>query len=358
MSIRSVRIHVGKGYNVTIGDGLLHSAGEMLSASLGSCKVAVITDSTVEGLYLPVLTESLTRAGFTVDAFVFPAGERSKNMGTLTDALEFLADKRLTRGDCVLALGGGVPGDLAGFAAGCFLRGVRYVQLPTTLLGAVDSSVGGKTAVDLRAGKNLAGLFYQPSAVICDTAAFSTLPENVFASGAAEAVKTGVLAGEALFSLLEEPGALRQNLNEIVYRCVSHKARVVEADEREQGVRKTLNLGHTAAHGIEVLSGYAVPHGQAVAIGMAILARAALKLGWTEDAAFPPRLIRTLKNNGLPVSTVYSPKDLAEAALSDKKRTGDTITLAVPRGIGDCVLREVPVGELSAVFGAGWEDVL
>ncbi len=355
MIARTVHINTKKGYDVSIGPGLLKDCGGILRPAVEPCRAAVVTDSAVEKLYLPAVEKSLRQAGFAVCAFSFPAGEGSKNMAVLSELLEFLAKNRLTRTDCVVALGGGVVGDLAGFAAGCFLRGIKFVQLPTTLLSAVDSSVGGKTAIDLAAGKNLAGLFLQPEAVICDTDCLNTLSDEIFACGAAEAIKTGILEGEALFSLFET-GKARENPTEIIARCVAFKGRIVEEDEFENGVRKTLNLGHTVGHAVEKCSGYAVPHGRAVAIGIAVIARSAVSLGYCgEETA--KRIITVLQMNGLPTATDFSAKALADAALNDKKRAGDAITLVIPRGIGDCALEKMPVDRLLPVIQAGLEDL-
>ncbi len=354
MEQRVIPVRVREGYDVVIGSGLLKKSGGLLKAALGDCRLAVVTDSNVETLYLEPLMQHLRASGYDVCAHVFPAGEANKRIETLSGILEFLASNRLTRKDCVVALGGGVTGDITGFAAGCYLRGVRYVQIPTTLLAAVDSSVGGKTAIDLNEGKNLAGVFHQPSAVICDTDCFHTLAPDEFANGAAEAVKTGILDGEALFSMMES-GDLSGSIDEIVARCVAFKARVVEQDETESGLRKTLNLGHTAGHAIEMCSKYTVPHGHAVAVGLSIIARAAERLGWAEKPV-SARIEAAMKNNRLPVTAEFWPDVLANAALSDKKRAGDTITLAVPRRIGDCVLKDVPVDQLERIFRAGMEE--
>ena len=350
-----IRVRVREGYDVVIGGGLLKDSGRLMRAALGSCRLIVVTDSNVAQLYLPTLLNSLAEAGYDACSYVFPAGEAHKRMDSLSGMLEFFAGQRLTRMDCVVALGGGVTGDMAGFAAGCYLRGVRYVQVPTTLLAAVDSSVGGKTAVDLAAGKNLAGLFHQPSMVICDTKTFETLTPDEFANGTAEAIKTGILDDETLFSVFEL-GDARANVKEIVAQCVAFKARIVEADETETGIRKTLNLGHTAGHAIEQCSGFSMPHGHAVAIGLAIIARAAERLGWAQ-VPIARRIEHALTRNGLPISTEFSPEALAEAALSDKKRAGGTITLVVPKQIGDCALIDIPVEQLLDVFRAGMEVV-
>jgi len=355
MNVKSVRIHAGKGYTVTIGSGLLNSFGTLLTEAVGLCRIAVITDTNVEKLYLEPVCAVLQKAGFEVCSFVFPAGEGSKNLNTLSGILEFLAEHHLTRTDCVAALGGGVVGDVAGFAAGCYLRGVRYVQIPTTLLAAVDSSVGGKTALDLRAGKNLAGVFHQPSAVLCDTDFLSTLTPKTFADGAAEAIKTGVLSGEALFSQFQT-GGFRSRIPQIIADCVTFKGKVVEADEFDASERQTLNLGHTVGHAIEACSGYTVSHGHAVAIGMAVIAKASERLGFCAEPV-AERIINSLTQNGLPVSTSYKVPALADAALSDKKRSGDSINLVIPRRIGECFLKKVPAAELSAIIGAGMEDL-
>jgi 3-dehydroquinate synthase len=351
MEHRVIPVRAGDGYDDVIGSGLLCESGRLIRDAIGECRLAVATDGNVEKLYLQPLMKSLSAAGYDARSFVFPAGEKSKRLHTLSDMLEFFAGERLTRKDCVVALGGGVVGDLAGFATGCFLRGIRYIQMPTTLLAAVDSSIGGKTAVDLAAGKNLAGLFHQPSLVLCDTDCFETLPPEEFSNGAAEAIKTGILDDESLFSLFEQD-QIKSKIDDIVERCVRYKAKIVERDEKEAGERKLLNLGHTAGHAIELCSGYAVSHGRAVAAGLGIIARASEKLGWAEEP-IAGRVEAALIKNGLPISTNFSPEALASAALSDKKRAGDLITLVVPRKIGACALMELPVERLADVFRAG-----
>lgn len=350
-SIQTIPVRTAPGYTVSIGPGLLTSCGQRLREVLGPCRAAVIADSTVAPLYAPAVTASLSAAGFSVCSYQFPAGEAHKNFSTLSEILEFLAREHLTRSDCVVALGGGVAGDMAGFAAAVYLRGIRCVQLPTTLLAAVDSSVGGKTAIDLASGKNLAGAFLQPAAVLCDTDCLKSLPPDVFAGGAAEAIKTGVLCDEHLFSLFES-GSL--DLPEIITRCVSYKAGVVERDPTEQGERKLLNLGHTVGHAIEACSGFSIPHGHAVAAGLAVMARAAQTLSWT-SGPLAERITACLAKNGLPTSTDYSAEALAQAALSDKKRTGDSITVVIPRQIGVCELRKLPVSQLQSLIAAGLE---
>ena len=352
-SIQTIPVRTAPGYTVSIGPGLLTSCGQRLREVLGPCRAAVIADSTVAPLYAPTVTASLSAAGFSVCSYQFPAGEAQKNLSTLSEILEFLAQEHLTRSDCVVALGGGVAGDMAGFAAAVYLRGIRCVQLPTTLLAAVDSSVGGKTAIDLAAGKNLAGAFLQPAAVLCDTDCLKSLPPDVFADGAAEAIKTGVLCDESLLALFED-GTLTADPAEVIARCVAYKAGVVERDEKEQNERRLLNLGHTVGHAIEKCSGYAIPHGHAVAAGLAIITRAAEALGWTKQP-IAARIAACLAKNGLPTGTDYTAEALAQAALADKKRAGDSITLVIPQRIGECELRKLPVSDLLPVIRAGLE---
>lgn len=352
-SIQNIEIHTKPSYSVFIGSGLLSSCGQYLRSILPLCRVAVITDSTIAPLYLNRVCSSLSDAGYHVSSFIFPAGESHKNIETYTEILEFLAREHLTRTDCLIALGGGVTGDMTGFAAATYLRGLRYVQMPTTLLAAVDSSVGGKTAIDLQEGKNLVGAFLQPAAVLCDTDCLSTLPPDIFADGSAEAVKTGILFDETLFAHFEQ-GLTNLPFSDIIARCVAWKASVVERDELEHGERKLLNLGHTAGHAIEVCSNYSIPHGHAVAAGLAIIARASDMLGWSEEP-LAPRIVHCLSACSLPITSTESAETLAAAAAADKKRSGDSITLVIPQRIGRCKLKSIPLKQLADVFSAGLE---
>lgn len=348
---RTVSVHAGKGYDVMIGGGLIADCGRLIAAELGRCRAAVITDSNVESLYLNSVMISLEQAGLDAVCHIFPAGEENKNLATLWDILELLAENHIGRGDIVIALGGGVTGDTAGFAAGVYLRGIRYVQMPTTLLAAVDSSVGGKTAVDLEAGKNLAGVFKQPELVLCDTHTLETLTDYDMANGMAEAIKTAVLFSHPLFDMFggEMTPAV---LADIIESCVRFKAHIVEIDERERNERRLLNLGHTIGHAIEKCSGYTVGHGHAVAAGMAMMCRAGEKMGITElGTAYAVE--ETLERFGLPTNTDYTTDQLADAALNDKKRSGDTITIVVPETIGQCTLRTEPIEALSKYIELG-----
>ena len=347
----TVTVRASRPYEVTIGRGLLDTVGRQAAGQWKGRSAAVVSDSTVAPLYLNRVKDSLERAGFRVHSFVFPAGEDQKNGGTYLKLLEFLAARRLTRADGLIALGGGVVGDLAGFAAATFLRGIGFLQLPTTLLAAVDSSVGGKTAIDLTNGKNLAGAFYQPQAVLCDLDTLDTLPAEVFADGCAEVIKYGMIGDPALLARLETVD-FRVDPAELVARCVAQKRDLVEQDEFDTGARQLLNLGHTLGHGVEACSGYTVSHGRAVAIGMTLVTRAAVAFGRC-PAEVLPRLRRLLERYGLPDATAYSAQALYEKTLSDKKRSGDTISLVVPIAWGASQLVRIPVSELPAWIERG-----
>jgi 3-dehydroquinate synthase len=230
------------------------------------------------------------------------------------------------------------------------LRGIPYVQVPTTLLAAVDSSVGGKTGIDLEAGKNLAGVFYQPSLVICDCTMLKKLPPRILSDGCAEVIKYGMIADHELFNLLDD--GLVSNLEEILARCVEIKRDIVREDEFEEGLRMLLNFGHTAGHAIESLSNYSISHGKAVAIGMAIETQMAVRSKMCDIGCYND-LVNMLHKYGLPYTTRFSADDLARAALADKKRRGDKLTLVAPEGIGRCTFCEVRVSELKRAFAAG-----
>jgi len=352
--MKTVQVNASKNYDVLIGPGLLKRCGELISQLGGSGAAAVVTDDIVDSLYAESVKKSLAEAGFRIAKFVFPNGEKSKNMAVLAEVLEFLAGEELTRTDTVVALGGGVAGDLTGFAAACFKRGVPFVQIPTTFLAAIDSSVGGKTAVNLKAGKNLAGAFYQPGLVICDTEVISALPPELFSEGLAEAIKYGVISDPELFRRLST-GNPRAELEDTIYRCVRSKVEIVEKDEFDGGLRQLLNFGHTAGHAIEKCSNYAISHGRAVSMGMVIAARAALKLGLSEEDCLSP-ILKALENNGLPASCPYSAEELAAAALSDKKRRGGALNLIIPNKIGQCYIRKTDVSQLQSFFSAGLGD--
>lgn len=349
--MKTITVQASRSYEVRIGSGLLNTLGAEVKAVCRPAKVVVVSDSNVFPLYGSHAVDSLEKAGFSAETYVFPAGESSKNGQTYLELLNFLAEKQLTRTDCLIALGGGVVGDLTGFAAATYLRGIACVQVPTTLLAAVDSSVGGKTAIDLPAGKNLCGVFYQPRLVLCDTDTLRTLPEEIFRDGCAEVIKYGVLYDEALFDHLSHEGT-DFALENVIARCVEWKRDVVMADEFDTGARMKLNLGHTIGHGVEAQSHFTVSHGKAVAIGMAIVARAAAKRGiCTPETA--EAIQNTLRRFALPIHTEFSAEALFASALSDKKRSGSNVNLIVPAAIGDCRILPTPVEAMQAFIEEG-----
>ena len=342
--MRKVRVTASRSYDVLIGENIVLDAGKYIEEALGGRpRLAVITDDRVNGLHGDTLERSLL--GFDFVKFVFKNGERSKNIGTYGEILEFLAENNITRTDAVVAFGGGVVGDIAGFAASTFLRGIRFIQIPTTLLAMVDSSVGGKTAIDLDGGKNLCGTFWQPSLVLCDHSFLSTLPDEIFSDGMAEVIKYGVIRDRDLFELLIKEDA-KKNMEEVIQRCVSIKRDIVNEDERDLGSRALLNFGHTAAHSIEKISGF---DGRAVGMGMIIASRGAESMGickkdTTED------IIKAVKLYGLDTDCPYSAKDIYSISLSDKKRSGEYITLVLPERTGECILKKIHINDAGAFF--------
>ncbi len=349
--MNTVTVSASKTYNIYIAGGLISQAGKYISGIKANCSVCVISDSNVWAIYGSILTDSLQSAGFQVVSYVLPAGEESKNGENYLNILNFLAQNHITRSDLIIALGGGVVGDITGFTAATYLRGIAYVQIPTSLLAMVDSSVGGKTAIDLPAGKNLAGAFCQPSMVLCDTDALTTLPEKEFICGCAEVIKYGILFDKELFDHLEEKGTVFDR-EYVIARCVELKRDVVVADEFDTGERQLLNLGHTFGHSIEKNSNFAINHGQAVAIGTAIITKASNTYGYCEESTLAS-VLNILRKFGLPTEIDLSADVLYAGSLSDKKRTGSVIQLVVPKKIGECFLRPTKVTELIAFIKAG-----
>lgn len=343
MGSKSIAVTAGKPYEVTVAGGSLASAGKVLRRFTSSGRVAVISDDRVMELWGGKLLESLAGAGFAAETFVFPNGEASKNLNTYIDIIEFLAGKRFTRTDILIAFGGGVVGDLAGFAAATYLRGIDFMQIPTTLLAMVDSSVGGKTGADLEAGKNLVGAFHQPVHVLCDPELLSTLPELNWADGASEAVKSGMIDDVQLFELLSR-GGWRDQVEEVISSCVAFKSRIVAADEFESGERKLLNFGHTVGHAVEKLSNFTISHGHAVAIGMMAVARAAAAGDLTSRETVLS-LERALQNNALPTELPFAVEELVPAMAGDKKRSGNKLTLVLPERVGKCRLLSLSFDE-------------
>lgn len=359
--MREVQVSVEPSYKVLIDRGLVTDPARFLPALPEAFKKKeffLISDDTVYALYGKTLADGLKASGIPLKgSFVFPAGEESKNAEVLTEALNRMAESGLKRDDVLIALGGGVTGDLAGFAAAVYQRGIEFIQVPTTALAAIDSSVGGKTAVNLRVGKNLIGSFHQPSIVLTDPVTFRSLSDAEFSNGLAEAIKTGILFDEELFSLLEDGSLTKddERVEEMLQRAVSHKARIVEEDPLDHGRRQLLNLGHTTGHAVEAASAYTVPHGSAVSIGIAIFSRAMVKRGEMSEKDLQ-RILSALEHNSLPVECSYDTDTLYKYALSDKKRKNTGITIVLPLGIGNCTLRTIPAEELRDLIRDGREE--
>ena len=331
--MRIVDVPASGPYKVEIGSGAVESLGERVRAlSPRAVRAVVVSDDHVFPLYGERVLALLRDAGLDAVGYVLPHGEASKNTDTLLALLNFLTEQGMTRSDVLIALGGGMIGDLTGFAAAVYMRGIGYYQVPSTLLAAVDSSVGGKTAVDLPAGKNLMGAFWQPRCVLCDTDLLDTLPGSVFIDGCAEVIKTA-LAREAA-------GFDRES---VIARCVELKRDVVAEDEFDRGRRGLLNLGHTLGHAAERCSAYMLSHGRAVAIGTAVVCRASARAGLCEDW-LPKEVSRIFRAFGLPVGTRIGMEELLPAMLADKKRSGGVINVVVTRRVGLAEL--VPMDEL------------
>ena len=321
----------GRSYDILIERGLLDRAGEHCRAVLPrASRLFVVTDSTVGPLYLKRTIPSLEAAGFETAICEIPAGEASKCAGELSRLWECMMDFGLTRTDAVIALGGGVVGDLAGFAAATILRGVALIQIPTTLLAQVDSSVGGKVAIDLPEGKNLAGTFYQPRLVLMDPEVLGTLPHETFADGMAEVIKYGCIADQGFLEFLSQTpsrSAIMANIEQVLYTCCRIKAEVVAEDELDTGRRMILNFGHTLGHAYELAGHYTTyTHGQAVAAGMVRAAQLGTALGLT-PAHLAPDIAQLVEAFGLPTAIPCSQADYAAAIGLDKKGAGSSLSL-------------------------------
>ncbi len=349
--MKTICVNASKQYSIHIGHDLLKNAGDIFSSLFSGKKCAIISDSNVFPLYGITLSKSLESAGFSVYNYCFSAGEEQKNAETYLNILNFLAKNNFTRSDILIALGGGVTGDITGFAAATFMRGISYVQIPTTLLAMVDSSVGGKTAIDLPEGKNLVGAFYQPSVVLCDLNTLDSLPLDTFRDGCAEIIKYSILYDPDLFAHLAKQG-INFHREYVIPRCVELKADVVQNDEYDTSTRQLLNLGHTIGHAIEAQSCYTVTHGKAVAAGMAVVAKASWKQGFCSEHTYN-QICNILEVFGLPKTTPYSPAQLYHNALSDKKRAGSTLNMIIPVDIGSCIIKKLPIDELKIFIEEG-----
>ena len=343
-------VNTSKRYTIRIERGALDQLGAYCASLFAPGKKAVvITDTHVAPLYLERVSTSLRNAGFDVTSCAFPAGEPSKRLSTIEGIYGHMAQAHITRSDFAVALGGGVTGDMADFAAASYLRGIPFVQVPTTLLSQVDSSVGGKTGVDLPQGKNLVGAFWQPSFVLIDPDTLNTLSPHFFADGMGEVIKYGCIKSRALFDLLIETEDITSIMEDVIYRCVDIKRDVVERDEFDTGERALLNFGHTFGHALEKLHQYqGLSHGAAVGIGMVMMARLGEKAGFTAPGT-ADKIAAALEKYHLPVHSDLPLSQIVEATASDKKSTGSSINLVLLKDIGESFVHKVARSDLAAL---------
>lgn len=347
----TIPVKASKTYDICIGEGLLTADTNFITRELKQKNVMIVSDEHVYALYGESLETMLDTAGISHHKFVFAPGEQSKTLAVYGELQEELCRCKFSRSDVILALGGGVVGDLAGFAAATYQRGIGFVQIPTSLLAAVDSSVGGKTAVDLQGGKNQVGAFCQPMHVLCDVSTLKTLPKEEYENGCGEIIKYAMIADRELFAQLKEM-PVSSRYESVIARCVSIKRDFVEQDEFDTGLRMMLNFGHTIGHGIEKCSGYTIPHGRAVAAGMAIITKAACEIGMCDRSVYG-ELVELLKEYNLPFETDFGAAELADVIMTDKKGSGDMLTLVVPVEIGTCKLHKIRKEEVLEWLKAG-----
>ena len=338
-------LKVGKS-RVLIEKGLFENFGHHVLNITEPCKVLILSDETVAKFYIEKLRKNLEKSGFKVSEFIIKPGEKSKTLSTATKIYEKMAADFFSRSDMVVSLGGGVVSDIAGFAAATYLRGIKFVSIPTSLLAQIDASIGGKNGVNLSFGKTLVGTFYSPELVLVDSNFLLTLPQKELRCGIAEAIKCGCIKDEKLFEIFENEN-FENNLDEIIKRSIAVKKQLAEKDEFDLGERKLLNFGHTLGHAYEKLGNFETfSHGEAVAIGMNEITKISEKLGLTK-AGTAERLAEVLKKNSLPVSSSFAKKDVLKAVLHDKKISGSFIDLAVLKSIGSSFIHRVPCSKIA-----------
>lgn len=348
--MKTLNVNVGKGYKIFIEKGLMSSCGKYIKEVSNAAKVCLISDTNVYKIYGNTVEEQLRAVGYDVYTYIFDAGEESKTTATVISMVEFMAENGLTRNDLVVALGGGVCGDMAGFAAAIYLRGIDFVQIPTSLLAQVDSSVGGKTAVDLPQGKNLCGAFHQPVLVLIDPNTLDTLTPHFFSDGMAEVIKTGCIKSASLFEKTENQNA-KDIIDDIIFECVSIKAGVVERDEKEHGERALLNFGHTSGHAIEKLHNFTtISHGEAVGIGMVMITKVGEANGITEKGT-SERIANVLKKYNLMTEDSNDLHDIIACMNADKKRTADSINFVLLSKIGESFTQKIKNEDIPKFFG-------
>ena len=347
--MKIITVKASSTYDIMIDRGILNNCGALIKQNTGAKKLAVVTDSVVNEIYADTVMQSLEREGFEAVKFVFPNGEASKSAGVLNDIYEFLALNNITRTDCLVALGGGVVGDITGYAAATYLRGVEFVQIPTTLLAQIDSSVGGKTAINLPCGKNLVGAFKQPDCVICDIDTLKTLSPEILSDGMAEAIKYGMIKDKELFDIIGSHTIdnVSEVIDEIIYRSVLIKRDIVEADEFDRGERMLLNFGHTLGHAVESYYKYSrYTHGSAVALGMYAFTERLNGKGDLLDS-----LESCLKAYNLPTEIEVGVDKLVPLCYNDKKRESDKINIVLCKEKGKAYTEKLSIAEFNAFMG-------
>ena len=340
-----INVHASKSYEIEIGRDLLSKIGDEVKKLKDNCSVCIISDDIVYSLYGDIVLKSLKDKGFNTYVFTFANGEKSKNLNTFAEIQTYLASQNFKRNDLIIALGGGVCGDMAGFVAATYMRGIDFIQVPTTLLAMIDSSVGGKTAVDLSNGKNLVGAFYQPIKVIIDLKTLDSLPCTEYKNGMGEGIKYAMLVGGELETLVTEGITCSSNIDRFVELCIRYKKYIVEEDEKESNLRRLLNLGHTFAHAIEKLSDYEIPHGVAVARGLMIISDISKAEGKIADVAYS-KLQTLLDRYDMKIDKDYSFEQMLEVIKVDKKAEGDSINVVMPYAFGDCRIEKKKFEEL------------
>lgn len=352
-----MRISIGhdrNAYDVIIASGLLGSIGRLLLTKIKpQTRLLLVSDTHVAPLYAKQAEETLIQAGFSVQQFTFQAGEPSKTSETLMCIYDALAENEFTRSDAIVTLGGGVVCDMGGFAAATYMRGIRYFQIPTSLLAQVDASVGGKTAIDRPQGKNLVGAFWRPAAVFIDPETLSTLPERYVHDGMGEVIKYGCIDDRDLLKELNTKDVLADP-ERMIARCIESKKRFVETDYKDEGQRMILNFGHTFGHAIEKLHGFSeISHGEAVGIGMVLASEIGERCGVALEGGITAEIKQLLKKYRLPTSTTFSSRELVSAALQDKKGSGDWISLILLKRLGTPTIHRVLKTDLYEMLPEG-----
>lgn len=338
--MRKITVNASSQYPIYCGNGLLEKLGDYFQSLCAAKRVVVVSDDLVAPLYADIILSSLSDAGIEAFLTVIPNGERSKSLEMLGKLYSFCCEHKLTRGDALIALGGGVVGDLTGFCAASYMRGIDYIQIPTTFLAQIDSSVGGKTAVNIPEGKNLVGAFKQPKFVLCDIDTLNTLSPEHFADGVAEAIKYGMIKDHSVFEIIEN-NTLHDNLLSVICRCIEIKKQVVESDEFDTGERMLLNFGHTFGHAIEKFYGYSgYSHGMGVAVGMVKITALSERYGMTE-LGVSQRLRDCVQRSDLPVSAEIDDQTLIEYSLMDKKASADQIKIVLCSKIGESFIKNL-----------------